>query len=159
MHGDRSQSAELSRRRHVAGNPSAEADVAEAAFAGHIEQSGCFFDLADYLSWRASGSLARSQCTLTCKWTYLAHELEGWQPDYLETIGLEDLVERGSLPERASPVGADVGRLTPEAAKALGLTTSCHVGAGLIDAYAGALGVLGGFAGDLSQIDHRPPLH
>ena len=118
-------------------------------------KAGYFFDLADYLSWRASGSLARSQCTLTCKWTYLAHELEGWQPDYLETIGLEDLVERGNLPERASPMGADVGRLTPEAAKALGLTTSCHVGAGLIDAYAGALGVLGGFAGDLSQIDRH----
>ena len=33
-----------------------------------------FFDLADYLTWRATGSLARSVCTVTCKWTYLAHE-------------------------------------------------------------------------------------
>ena len=80
---------------------------------------------------------------------------EGWQPDYLETIGLEDMVERGNLPEHASPMGAVVGALTPEAPKALGLTTACHVGAGLIDAYAGALGVLGGFAGDLSQIDRH----
>lgn len=118
-------------------------------------KAGYFFDLADYLSWKATGSLARSQCTLTCKWTYLAHEDRGWQPDYLEAIGLEDMVERGALPDTASAVGMDVGALTVEAAKALGLTTNCHVGAGLIDAYAGVLGVLGGFAGDLSQIDRH----
>lgn len=33
-----------------------------------------FFDLTDFLTWRATGSLARSVCTVTCKWTYLAHE-------------------------------------------------------------------------------------
>ena len=32
-------------------------------------QAGYFFDLADFLTWKACGSLARSQCTLTCKWT------------------------------------------------------------------------------------------
>ena len=53
----------------------AEADVAEAppaATAG--TQAGYIFDLTDFLTWKATGSLARSQCTLTCKWTYLAHE-------------------------------------------------------------------------------------
>ncbi|MET3645937.1 FGGY-family carbohydrate kinase [Phyllobacterium ifriqiyense] len=118
-------------------------------------KTGYFFDLADYLSWKATGSLARSQCTLTCKWTYLAHEKQGWQVDYLEAIGLEDLIERGNLPDVASPVATDLGALTSEAAKELGLTPNCHVGAGLIDAFAGSLGVLGGFAGDLSQIDRH----
>ena len=42
-------------------------------------RAGLFLDLADYLTWRASGSTARSECTVTCKWTYLAHEQEGWQ--------------------------------------------------------------------------------
>ncbi len=28
-----------------------------------------FFDLSDYLTWRATGSQARSVCTVTCKWT------------------------------------------------------------------------------------------
>ena len=46
-------------------------------------RAGLFLDLADYLTWRASGSTARSECTLTCKWTYLAHEQEGWQADFL----------------------------------------------------------------------------
>ena len=111
------------------------------------EKAGYFFDLTDFLSWKASGSAVRSQCTLACKWTYLAHE-EGWQPDFLARMGIPDLIERGRLPLHASPPGAFVGTLLPEAAQALGLSRECRVGAGLIDAYAGMLGVLGGLAGD-----------
>jgi FGGY-family pentulose kinase len=118
------------------------------------DEAGHFFDLADFLTWKASGSLARSQCTLTAKWTYLAHE-KGWQPDFFEKVGIPDMLARGSLPQKASPVGADLGPLTPEAAAMLGLTTACRVGSGLIDAYAGALGVLGGFARDLKGIDRH----
>src|SRR5437764_4047790 len=33
-----------------------------------------FFDLTDFLTWRATDDLSRSTCTVTCKWTYLAHE-------------------------------------------------------------------------------------
>ena len=119
-------------------------------------RAGQFFDLADFLTYRASGSNARSQCTLACKWTYLAHERQGWQQDFFEAVGISDMLSRGDMPERASPVGADLGPLTPEAAAALGLTTDCRVGAGLIDAYAGALGALAGFAGDLAD-DRSPP--
>lgn len=117
----------------------------------HLPQSwaraGYFFDLADFLTWRASGATARSQCTLTAKWTYLAHEEEPWRRDFFEALGIGDMPERGSLPERAMPPGSDLGPLTAEAAAALGLTETCRVGAGLIDAFAGALGVLGPFAG------------
>ena len=115
-------------------------------------EAGYLFDLADFLTWRATGSLARSQCTLTAKWTYLAHEQESWRRDFFETVGLGDLFEHGSLPRKASAVGADIGLLTSQAAAALGLTENCRVGAGLIDAYAGALGVLGGFAGEPENI-------
>jgi FGGY-family pentulose kinase len=116
------------------------------------QAAGLLFDLADFLTWKASGSLARSQCTLTAKWTYLAHEEPGWRRDFFARVGLGDLFEHAGLPEKASPVGADLGPLLPEAAAALGLTDNCRVGAGLIDAYAGALGVLGGFAGDDENI-------
>jgi FGGY-family pentulose kinase len=118
-------------------------------------KAGYMFDLADYLTWRASGSLARSQCTLTCKWTYLAHETPGWQRDFFARVGLEDIIERGSLPETASPVGSDLGPLTPEAAAELGLTENCRVATGVIDAYAGALGVLGGFAGEPAELNRH----
>lgn len=115
-------------------------------------RAGLLFDLADFLTWKASGSPARSQCTLTAKWTYLAHEENGWQPDFFAAVGLGDLFDHAGLPEKASPVGTDLGPLLPEAAAALGLTMNCRVGAGVIDAYAGALGVLGGFAGDPTGI-------
>lgn len=118
-------------------------------------QAGQFFDLADFLSWRASGNNARSQCTLVCKWTYFGHEQPGWQRDFLAAVELEDMLERGGLPERAVPIGTDLGPLTAAAAAELGLTTSCRVGAGLIDAHAGALGTLGGLAGDPETLERH----
>lgn len=117
--------------------------------------AGYFFDLADFMTWKATGSLARSRCTLTAKWNYLAHEADGWCEDYLAAIDLTDLRERGSLPKETLPVGALVGRLTEQAAADLGLDVACVVGAGMIDAYAGALGVLGEFAGDSSRLERQ----
>jgi FGGY-family pentulose kinase len=118
-------------------------------------RAGTIFDLTDYLTSRASGSLQRSQCTLTCKWTYLAHETPGWQRDFFAKVGLEDIFERASLPDTASAVGSDLGPLTHEAAAELGLTESCRVATGVIDAYAGALGVLGGFAGEPAELNRH----
>jgi FGGY-family pentulose kinase len=109
------------------------------------EKAGYFFDLTDFLSWKASGTPTRSQCTLGCKWTYLAQE-GGWQQDFLANMGIPDLLERGNLPPHASLPGTFVGTLLPEAAHILGLSPECRVGAGLIDAYAGMIGVLGGLA-------------
>lgn len=122
---------------------------------GTWAKAGHFFDLADFLAWKATGSTARSVCTVTCKWTYLAHEETGWRRDFFEQMGVGDLVEKGGLPERASPVGDTVGMLTPDAAAALGLPETCRVGTGVIDAYAGALGLLGSFAGDLDGIERH----
>lgn len=110
-------------------------------------RTGQLFDLADFLCHKASGSLARSQCTLTAKWTYLAHEREAWRHDFFAAVGLGDIFDHAAVPERASPVGTDLGPLMPAAAEALGLTTACRVGAGMIDAFAGAVGVIGGLPG------------
>jgi FGGY-family pentulose kinase len=113
----------------------------------HLPQSwaryGRILDLADFLTFRACGSNARSCCTVTCKWTYLAHEEPGWQEDFLTAVGLPDLRERTAVPARASAIGTPLGKLTADAAADLALTTSCTVGCGLIDAHAGALGLLG----------------
>ncbi len=118
-------------------------------------RAGYLFDLTDFLTFRASGSARRSQCTLACKWTYLAHEEDGWQRDFFDGVGLDDLIERGGLPERASPVGSDLGPLTRQAAADLGLTEHCRVATGVIDAYAGALGVLGGFATEPGELNRH----
>ncbi|WP_421360609.1 FGGY-family carbohydrate kinase [Agrobacterium rosae] len=107
-------------------------------------KAGYFFDLADFLTWKASGSDQRSNCTLTAKWNFLAHEGQGWSQDYLEMAGIGDLLQRGTLPTETVAPGQSVGKLSAQAAEELGLDTDCEVAAGMIDAYAGALGALGG---------------
>jgi FGGY-family pentulose kinase len=104
-----------------------------------------FFDLSDYLTWRATGSLARSVCTVTCKWTYLAHEGR-WDADYFRAIGLEDLAadefRRIGTDIVAPGVALGTG-LSVEAAGELALPVGTPVGAALIDAHAGGIGTLG----------------
>lgn len=103
-----------------------------------------FFDLPDFLSWKATGSLTRSLCTLVCKWTYCPPE--GWDASFWTSIRLEDLLEDnfskiGSVScSPGSPLGDG---LTQEAAADLGLDPGTAVGASLIDAHAGGLGVIG----------------
>ena len=108
-------------------------------------RAGHFFDLTDFLTFRATGSLARSKCTLTCKWTYLAHE-RGWSRDFFESIGLGALARDNWARIGAEVVdpGAALGRgLTAAAAEAMGLRPGVPVAAGLIDAHAGAFATMG----------------
>ncbi|WP_294642349.1 FGGY-family carbohydrate kinase [uncultured Aureimonas sp.] len=113
-----------------------------------------FFDLADYLTWRATGSAARSVCTITCKWTYLAHERR-WDEDYFRTIGLGEFADEGfrRIGQEVLDIGEPVGAgLTAEAAADLGLTPGTPVGAALIDAHAGGVGTVSGVGRDLALI-------
>ncbi|MBP0616549.1 FGGY-family carbohydrate kinase [Jiella mangrovi] len=118
-------------------------------------RAGHFFDLADFLSYRATGSLARSMCTLTCKWTYLAHERR-FDASYFHAIGLGELADEGfsrigsDVVDIATPLGDG---LTPEAAEDLGLMPGTPVGASLIDAHAGGVGTVGGGAGSAAGGD------
>lgn len=119
------------------------------------QNAGFFFDLADYLTWRASGSLARSVCTLTCKWTYLDHD-NGWDKNYFEEIGLTDLASDGfaRIGQEVCHPGESLGNgLTAEAARDLGLIAGTAVACGIIDAHAGAIGTIGahGLPGSLTE--------
>ncbi|XP_036452936.1 FGGY carbohydrate kinase domain-containing protein [Colossoma macropomum] len=108
------------------------------------KEAAHFLDLPDFLSWKATGSLARSLCTLVCKWTYSPPE--GWNSNFWTTIGLEDLLENNhsKIGEQTCCPGSPVGGgLTREAAADLGLNPGTAVGASLIDAHAGGLGVIG----------------
>ncbi len=125
---------------------------------GTWSRAGFFFDLADFLSWKACGNLARSQSTLTSKWTYLAHETQGWSHDFFDAMGIPDMLSRGALPAEAAPVGADLGCLSPQAAEALGLLPETRVASGLIDAHAGALGLIGGFAAKPEELSRHMAL-
>src|SRR5690606_32953340 len=104
-----------------------------------------FFDLADFITWKATGDLARSTCTVTCKWTYLAHERR-WDATYCEQTGLADLSEDGCAGIGARVVDPGVALragLTATAAGDLGLVPGTAVSAGMIDAHAGGIGTVG----------------
>lgn len=109
-----------------------------------------FFDLSDWLTFRATGSTARSVCTVTCKWTYLAHEGR-FDAGYFRAIGLGDLADEGFRrigTEIVAP-GRPLARgLLPAAAADLGLAAGTPVAASMIDAHAGALATIGGAGGD-----------
>ncbi len=112
--------------------------------------AGHFLDLADYLTFRATGSLARSTCTLTCKWTYLAHE-KRWSRGYFERIGLADLLadDCEKIGREIVEPGTNLGDgLAPQAAGELGLLPGTAVGASLIDAHAGGVATIGGLGAD-----------
>jgi D-ribulokinase len=137
--------------RFVGGSISPEMEIPKLLWLKrHLPSSyntaGHFFDLADYLSFRATGSTARSICTLACKWNFLAHE-QRWSGSYFDRLGLADLASAGNarigneVVAPGTPLGAG---LTEAAARDFGLLEGTPVGASLIDAHAGGVGTIGG---------------
>ena len=118
-------------------------------------RAGHFFDLADYLTFRATGTTTRSMCTLTCKWTYLAHERR-WSRSFFDSIDLGDLLADDSRRigrDMVEPGTALRSGLTEDGAATLGLAPGTAVGASLIDAHAGGLGSIGGRDADDAPAD------
>ena len=108
-----------------------------------------FMDLTDFLTWRASGDLARSVCTVTCKWTYMAQE-DSWDADYFRTVGLDELADEGfkRIGTTIVAAGSALGSgLTAQAAEEFGLLQGTPIAAGLIDAHAGGIGSVGAKGG------------
>ena len=146
--------------RYVGGSISPEMEIPKLLWLKrHLRQSfdraGHFFDLADYLSFRATGSLARSTCTVTCKWNYLAHE-KRWSAAYFQRVGLEEFVADDyrrigtEIVAPGTPLGAG---LTEQAARDFGLNRGTPVGASLIDAHAGGVGAIGGRDASGAKVD------
>ncbi|CAD6564629.1 MAG: hypothetical protein TREMPRED_000040 [Tremellales sp. Tagirdzhanova-0007] len=129
-----------------------------------------FFDLPDYLTYRATASLARSNCSLACKCSFvppgatMTHECDGgkaevskdgWSARFFEKIGLRAMVQDnfdqlGGIPGKnglvltaGQPVGDGLSKL---AAEELGLLPGTAVGSGVIDAYAGWIGTVAAVA-------------
>ncbi|KAF9268339.1 Pentulose kinase [Marasmius fiardii PR-910] len=105
-----------------------------------------FFDLPDFLTYRATGDNTRSSCSVTCKCSYIP--MKGWQSEFFEKIGLKEIVERdykqlGAGNLNVLTAGMPVGNgLSKKAAQELGLVEGMPVGASVIDAYAGWLGTV-----------------
>ncbi len=114
-------------------------------------QTAKFFDLPDFLSYRATGVDTRSLCTTVCKWTYLGHEpgpdggTGRWDETFFDAVGLGDLAAEdfARIGRRVRPIGERVGALTERSAAELGLSPGIPVAVSIIDAHAGGLGLLG----------------
>ena len=109
-----------------------------------------WFDLPDFLTWRATGSGVRSLCSTVCKWTYLGHERQ-WDASYFRAVGLDDLAD-----QHFERIGTDIrapgelaGTLTARAALEMGLVPGIPVAVSLIDAHAGMLGTIGACGSDV----------
>ncbi|CAB3381641.1 Hypothetical predicted protein [Cloeon dipterum] len=122
--------------------------------ASYFDLAGHFFDLPDFLTWKATSSSSRSLCSLVCKWTYLVEEggqgRGRWPRDFFQQIGLSDLRDEQIGTDVRMP-GSLVGNLSKEAATQLGLHPEVRVGTSLIDAHAGTLGMIGCNAAGASQ--------
>ncbi|XP_053672373.1 FGGY carbohydrate kinase domain-containing protein [Anopheles nili] len=107
---------------------------------------GAFFDLPDYLTFRATGIESRSICSAVCKWNYDA-ENRRWSADFLQSIGLADelMIDNWRLiGSRVLNPGTPIdGGLSIKAASELGLQPGTAVACSMIDAHAGALALLG----------------
>ncbi len=131
-----------------------------------------FFDLADFLVYKLmedetiSLTTRRSICTTTCKWNFLSHEKQGWQIDLFQQLGMAQLLnskewnQRIGLNEEVTMVGEKVGTLSNKAAKELHLFQrnqifSISIGMSMIDAHAGALGMLGTRNGEEIPLEQK----
>lgn len=122
-------------------------------------RTAMFFDLPDFLTWRATGAGSRSLCSTVCKWTYLGHEGR-WDPAFFESVGLGDLAREGfaRIGTTILPMGAPVGTgVSARAAAELGVPEGTPVGTSAIDAHAGGIGTIGAaLAGDTApSFDRR----
>ena len=72
--------------------------------------------------------------------------MTGWNEEYLSEIGLSDLVDEDyiKIGQRVLPPGSLVSHLAEVSASDLGLSPETPVSTSLIDAHAGALGMLAG---------------
>lgn len=98
----------------------------------------------------------RSLCSLVCKWTYEIRDngSEGWNRSYFQQIGLEDLLENNSekIGNTVLTPGTHLASgLSESASEELGLPPGTPVGASIIDAHAGGLGLIGCSAQNISN--------
>lgn len=146
--------------KYVGGQMSIEMELPKIKWLKHNRPGGLddlkFYDLADYLTHKATGSEARSYCSTVCKQGFVPIGVDGsstgWSKEFLEQVGLPELVANdfqklGGIPGKNGTflsAGDTVGKLTAKSAEDLGLTTECVVGSGVIDAYAGWIGTVAG---------------
>ncbi|ORX74455.1 Pentulose kinase [Linderina pennispora] len=144
--------------KYVGGKVSVEMELPKIAWVkSHFAKAGRdedwaraeFFDLPDYLSFRATGCKARSNCSLACKWLFTpaqpdaAQDGVGWDERVFAAAGLGRYCPATGL----AKIGGCLSDSTLTVLKA-GLAPGTPVGASVIDAYAGWFGTIASGSSD-----------
>ncbi|ELU44151.1 ribitol kinase [Rhizoctonia solani AG-1 IA] len=132
-----------------------EAGIINSSGAVVLDYVGGTMSVGPLLTYKSTGSQARSTCSLTCKCSFVppgaTEAAHGWVPEFFRKIGLGSLVDDGfaalggwgvtapSDKNAGQPVGHG---LTKQAAEELGLVEGTPVGSAVIDAYAGWIGTV-----------------
>ena len=144
--------------KYVGGQMSIEMELPKMKWLKHHKPGGIddckFYDLADFLVHKATGTETRSFCSVVCKQGFVPIGVDGsetgWSKDFLLSVDMAELVEDnfrrlGGIPGvngKYLTAGNIVGKLTDKAASELGLCSECIVGSPVIDAYAGWVGTV-----------------
>lgn len=91
----------------------------------------------DWVNHRLTGRWVGSLMNATCKWNYDSRARR-FCPELYDAFGIPELIDR--LPPEILDIGAPIGRMTEEAAAALGLSGRPLVVQGGIDAHMGTFG-------------------
>ncbi|KAI5949258.1 hypothetical protein KGF57_004857 [Candida theae] len=144
--------------KYVGGQMSIEMELPKMKWLKHHKPGGIddckFYDLADFLVHKATGTETRSFCSVVCKQGFVPIGVDGsetgWSKDFLLAVDMPELIEDnfrrlGGIPGvngKYLTAGNIVGKLTDKSAAELGLSHECIVGSPVIDAYAGWVGTV-----------------
>jgi ribulokinase len=103
-----------------------------------FDSSARIVEALDWFTHRLTGRWVLSMCQITDLWHYMPSR-GGWPHSLLEALGLSDAPSK--WPEDILAIGAPVGPITGQAARALQLRPGTPVACGGIDAHIGLLGL------------------
>ncbi|HHW01717.1 MAG TPA: xylulose kinase [Thermoanaerobacterales bacterium] len=92
----------------------------------------------DWLNYKLTGEWTTSINTASIR-GYYDNKRGGWPVDFYEKIGLDDIIDK--YPSNVYPLGKNIGVLTKEAARDLGLKEGIPVGEGGADALIAMIGL------------------
>lgn len=124
---------------------------------GKIHGSGVgrrYWDLTDWLTWKFTGIGMRSVCCLGAKWGFVGGNEGGWCDGFWKCLRLEDLERESCIGGcgNVGVVGGKVGVICEEVVKELGFLKGVNVAVGVVDAYAGGIGILGGIGCGIEDV-------
>lgn len=107
------------------------------------------FEYTNWLHWKLSGRKVFDQSVAAFRCFYDGPN-GGWQEDFFNAIGLEDLTEK--FPDHVAKTGEIIGNVSDDAVKRFGFSKDCVVVEGAFDACCGMIGVGSVEAGGMAMI-------